>query len=77
MARRILNRKDLRADYEAAERRKGGGPPIAVASDDFVPDGASQGELAFPRLWPFFGTFQNALLQRGHWRTSSVRGTHS
>ncbi len=22
MARRILNRKDLRADYEAAERRK-------------------------------------------------------
>jgi hypothetical protein len=23
MARRILNRKDLRADYEAAERRKG------------------------------------------------------
>ena len=23
MARRILNRKDLRADYDAAERRKG------------------------------------------------------
>ena len=33
MARRILNRKDLRADYDAAERRKG-------EDDDELEDGA-------------------------------------
>ncbi|MBV9123817.1 MAG: hypothetical protein JO112_10710 [Planctomycetes bacterium] len=45
MARRILNRKDLRADYDAAERRKLDGEEHDETEDE-VEDGAAEEEEA-------------------------------
>jgi hypothetical protein len=46
MARRILNRKDLRADYEAAERRKSEDEEVDEEEESDDDEDESEGEAA-------------------------------